>query len=131
MTENTTTTELPAVELPEGIAPVLDSADVDPLDALSVTELDIVSRQLKCDVYEAVAGKDGLRWAALARLAWLWAKRRDPHAKLQTYVDLTGAQLTRVLRLDERQAAGKLAGQADVDDASDEPAANPTDGAHG
>jgi hypothetical protein len=127
MTETTPDKPADLVELPDGIEPVTEHAGVDPLDELTVTELDIVSRQLKCDVYEAVGGKDGLRWAALARLAWLWAKRRDPHAKLQTYVDLTGAQLTRVLRLDERRTAG----QADTDDATDEPTANPTDGAHG
>ena len=113
MTENTTARV--AVELPEGIDYVLD-AGLDPLDDLSVTELDIASRQLKVDVYQAVAGEGGLRWAALARLAWLWAKRRDPHAKLQPYLDLRGAQLTEVLRLNDR-----------VEAEQDDPNANPTD----
>ena len=111
-----TTTRTP-VELPAGIDYVLD-AGIDPLDDLSVTELDIASRQLKCDVYQAVAGEGGLRWAALARLAWLWAKRTDPHAKLQPYLDLTGAQLTECLRLNDR-----------VDQGEDDPNTNPTDAA--
>lgn len=111
-----------AIELPDGIEPVVP-AGVDPIDALTVTELDIASRQLRCDVYEAVGGKDGLRWAALARIAWLWAKRRDERAKLQPFVDLTGAQLTHVLRLDEDDDQ--------VDQVDDDVEANPTEHAPG
>lgn len=105
------------VELPEGMAPAIPEGK-DPLDDLTVTELDIVSRQIKADVYEAMGGLDGLRWAALARLAWLWAKRRDPHAKLQPFLDLTGAQLTEVLRLNTQ--AEDQAPELDADE-------NPTD----
>lgn len=119
MTENTTTTD--QLDEPAELQPVVP-AGVDPIDGLTVNELDIASRQLRCDVYEAVGGKDGLRWAALARLAWLWAKRTDTHAKLATFTEMTGAQLTGVLRLDEHVDAGD-----DVDLVDDEdPAANPT-----
>lgn len=100
MTETPKSERIP-VKLPEGMAHVLDRG-TDPLDELTVTELDIVSRQLGLDVYEAVGGAKGMRWAALARLAWLWAKRRDPHAKLQPFLDLNGAQLTEVLRLNDQ-----------------------------
>lgn len=98
---------------PAELAPVLP-AGADVLDDLTVRELDIVSRQLKCDVYDAV-GNDagGARWSALARLAWLWAKRTDPTAKLDPFLDYTGAQLTQLLRM----------GADDVDESDDESAA--------
>lgn len=103
------------VELPEGMSYAVE-AGVDPLDDLTVAELSIVGRQIKCDPYEAMGPRSEHRWDALARIAWLWAKRRDAHAKLQPYLDLTGAQLTEVLRLNDRQ-----------DDADQDVAENPTD----
>lgn len=92
---------------------------VDMLDGLTVAELDTASRQIKCDVIDAVAGKDGLRWSALPRVAWLWARRRDPQRKLQPFLDLSASELGRLLGLDDD----------DDDDQAQEvdTAANPTD----
>lgn len=94
----------------------------DVVDDLTVRELDIVSRQLGCDVVEALGdtgnGK-GRRWAALPRLAWLWAKRADPRAKLDPFLDLTADQLNDLLGDDEVDDQ--------VDDQGDDVAANPTD----
>jgi hypothetical protein len=90
------------------------------VDGLSVRELDIVSRQLGCDVSAALADKGtgaGKLWAALPRLAWVWTKRRDPHAKLDPFLDLTAAQLGTLLGDDD--PAG--------DQVDDDPDANPTD----
>lgn len=111
MSENTSTTYTPPTEcvVPEGQHLV---------DGLSVRELDIISRQLGCDVSAALADKGtgaGKLWAALPRLAWVWAKRRDPHAKLDPFLDLTAEQL------------GQLLGDDDVAGDVDDPETNPTD----
>lgn len=110
------------VELPEGMTYSIPEG-CDPLDDLMVAELDIASRQLKHDVYACVGQKDGdgRYWHALALLAWLWAKRLDPKAKLEPFRQLKGAQLTEVLRLND------LPDDDSADDASAEE--NPTDSA--
>lgn len=89
----------------------------DMLDGLSVRELSIVSQQLKCDVAEAIGGdKDGKRWDAFPRVAWLWAKRQDPTAKLDPFFDMTAGQLMAALGADD-----------DAEEPGEEPVeANPT-----
>jgi len=86
------------------------------VDGLTVRELDMVSRQLGCDVTAALADQGngaGKLWAALPRLAWVWAKRTDPHAKLDPFLDLSSSQLSTLLGQDE--------------DPDEDPETNPTD----
>lgn len=71
---------------------------------LTVGELDKVSRELKADVLAACANREGagyLRWGAMARVAWLWARRTDPQAKLATFLDYEPDDLLHALRMDE------------------------------
>jgi len=126
MTTNTTqpdqlVDELPAPVIPDGL---------DPLDDLTVGELGTVGRQLGCDPYAAVNDQaTGLRWLALGHLAWVWAKRTDPRAKLDPILQLKPSQVAAMLRMlddDDDDAAGD---QDDVDqvDVAGELAENPTD----
>lgn len=108
MTEHTEPDLTPIV--PEGC---------DPLDDLHVVELAAASRAIGCDVIAAVAeDKNGLRWDAFQRIAFAWAKRTEPAAKIERFQTMTAQQLSAVLRLDEDDDAA-----SDVDD---DPA-NPTD----
>lgn len=112
MTENTTTDtdyQLPTeCVVPEG---------VDPLDDLTVGELGHVGKLIKYDPVTAVKRPEvGLRWPALAHIAWVWAKRVDPKAKLQPFLDATVPQLSVVIGLDR---------EADAEDGDAD--ANPTD----
>lgn len=73
---------------------------------LTVGELDYASRELKADVLAAIAGHDGtahLRWGAMARAAWLWARRTNPQAKLQTFLDYETEDLIHALGEDRPQ----------------------------
>lgn len=102
----------------------------DALDDLTAAELGTVGRQLRCDPYEAVVGQGagaGLRWEALARIAWLWAKRRDDRAKLDPYLQLRPAELSIVLGLDDDEPA---AAELVEDDGSQDVTENPTAPAH-
>lgn len=117
MTESTETTEQTPL-VPVG---------VDPVDGLTVAELDQVCSQLQCDVMSALADGDdrgrgaGKRWAALALLAHRWARRTDKAAKLDTYRELHAEQLLHLLRMDDDTDAGKGLDQLDGTEA------NPTD----
>lgn len=104
--------------IPEGL---------DLIDDLAVRELDIASRKLGADVAGAVGDEAGpLRWYALALLGWLWDKRRDPHAKLDSWLDLNATKLTELLGLndddDDDVPAAELTEREEL-------AANPTAGA--
>lgn len=106
MTDSTTPTpdqlEHVSIELPAGFTIVVPEG-ADALDNLTVAELDIASRQLHADVYAVALGhpqrdpQAGSKWKAYALLAWLWAKRTDPHAKLAGFLELSGPQLLEVL----------------------------------
>lgn len=99
MTENTTYT-IPRDEHGQ-LLPVLP-ADVDVMDDLTAGELGTIGKLLSYDPVTAVRDPQaGLRWPALAHFAWVWAKRSDPRAKLQPFLDLRATELSRVLRLDE------------------------------
>jgi hypothetical protein len=74
------------------------------VDGLTVRELDIVSRQLGCDVSAALRDQGagaGKLWSALPRLAWVWTKRTDPQAKLDPFLDLDAGQIGILLGQDE------------------------------
>lgn len=80
------------VLVPEG----LEAAD------LSLGELDKATFHLKCDPLEALRYGDKLkRYAAYAYLCWLWAKRQNPKAQLDTYREYTIDEATHALRMDE------------------------------
>ena len=114
MTENSYT--IPRDEAGQ-LLPVLP-AGVDPMDDLTAGELGHIGKLLSYDPVSAVRDpKAGLRWPALAHFAWVWAKRTDPRAKLQPFLDLRATELSAVLRLDE------LAGDEPELDAE----TNPTD----
>lgn len=123
-TDTTPTTYDPAatgaalVEQLRGIIP----PDVDVLDDLTVAELGTIGRQMGCDAYDAVKDRErgaGLKWEALGRVTWLWAKRRDPRAKLDPILQLTPAQIGTVLGLfddapDDVDEAGQDSADVDV-----------------
>lgn len=133
MTENTTPT--PYDPNATGAALVAQLAGIvpdglDPLDDLTVAELGTIGRQMGCDPYNAVKNRDegaGLRWEALGRVAWLWAKRRDPRAKLDPILSLRPGDVGEVLGMfatDEELAAAGV--EDEVPGVEDELAANPT-----
>lgn len=123
MTETTTpdTPETDARVVPEGC---------DPLDDLTAGELGHVGKLLKADPYEAAQQPAlGLRWPALAHLAWVWEKRTDPKAKLSPWLDRKPAELIAALGL---EAEGGPEDDQDTDAQGDDqaPEANPTDSGH-
>lgn len=95
------------------------------LTDLTIGELDKVSRELKHDVLDAVAGgsNGAYRWGAMARLAWLWARRTDPQAKLQTFLDYETEDLTHACGWDRNEPGELLDPTAGSDETSlsDEP----------
>ena len=115
MTETATEYQLPTEPVvPEGR---------DPIDDLTAGELGHVGKLIKYDPVSAVSDPTtGLRWPALAHLAWVWARRVDPKAKLQPFLDSTPRTLTALLRLDEDDDAAQEVG-ADVTP-TDSPAAS-------
>lgn len=95
----------------------------DPLDDLTTGELGTIGRALRYDPVAAVTDPtSGLRWPALAHVAWVWAKRTDPAAKLAPFLDATATQVSHLLRFDE---------DATPTDTDEDVAENPTDSAPG
>lgn len=106
---------------------------VDFLDDLTVAELGVVGRQLKCDPYDAIKDRDagaGLKWEALGRIVWLWSKRRDPRAKLDPILQLRPTEIGAVLGLFDDDEGDEVEGEGEVD-VVDELAANPTESTPG
>lgn len=117
-------TETPTPETPD-LTPVVP-AGCDALDDLTAGELGVVGRHLKADPYEAVQGTEnaaGLRWEAMALIAWVWRKRTDPRAKLAPIMALRGHEVAQLLGM------GSDDTETDDDGAGDEgaPGENPTD----
>lgn len=99
MTENTTYT-VPTDE--HGALQPVTPAGVDLLDDLTAGELGHIGKLIGYDPVSAIKRPEvGLRYPALAHVAWVWAKRTDPRAKLTPFMELTATQLSTVLRLDE------------------------------
>lgn len=86
---------------------------------LTVGELDKISRDLKSDALQEIAGKGYQRYGALARVAHLWARRADLSAQLQTYLDLEPEDLFHALRM-ERSAPGEPSDPTTPSDSSSE-----------
>lgn len=75
------------------------------LEALDLTlgELDKATFHLKCDPLDGINDGDRhKRYATLAYLCWLWAKREDPKAKLETFREWTIDEAQHALRMDEK-----------------------------
>lgn len=66
----------------------------DPLDALTVAEIDAGSRLLRADLVGAITQGTAQRWPALAIMAYLHARRTDHGAQLATYRAMTAAELS-------------------------------------
>lgn len=78
-----------------------EAPGADPMARLLIAELDDGSRRLGTDLVHAVTSPGHpRRWAALALVAWLLARRDDPGAKPDAYDRLTPAELSAVLGLD-------------------------------
>lgn len=94
-------------------------------DDLTVAELSAVSRELRCDVVSALSDEGtgaGRSWDAYALLAWTWAKRSNPRAKLSPFKQLNGEQLLRCIGWDSEAraaAAGDQAGDQAGEDGAD------------
>ena len=73
----------------------------DPMAVLTISELDDGSRRLGTDLVHAVTTPGhSRRWAALALVAWLRARRDDPGVKPDAFDRLTPNELQTVLGLD-------------------------------
>lgn len=98
-------TDLP--DLPD----VLVGEGVDPLDDLAAFELSAASRAIRCDIHAALQGTGegaGRRWDALPALAWVWAKRTHPTAKLEPFTRMKPGELVHLLGLDRDDAVDEL-----------------------
>lgn len=82
----------------------------DPLERLTVAELDAGSRLLKTDLVTAIAEDRAEKWAGLAITAWLLARRDDPSALLSPY---------RAMGANELYTALGVAAEPDPDPAAD------------
>ena len=129
-TTPTPTDEIDAVELPENL-PTLNLT-ADPLDGLSVRELRVANGKLRADVVHAIMAPTADRWDAMALVGWLHAKRLDPTAKLDPWLDLSAAQLSKALRVVEvdkppvDHVAAQLTETATIDDVLAEAREDPT-----
>ena len=74
---------------------------LDPVDSLTVVELRVINGKLKADAMKAITDGTADRWDALALVAWVLAKRRDPAARLSTYENMTIGQLGDLLPDDD------------------------------
>lgn len=92
----------------------------DAVDNLTIGELDTASRKLGVSIDTAITKDvDGLKWRALAFLGWLWHKRTDPGAVLDSWLNVEVDELLAALRMSEDELdddeAGEEAGDADED----------------
>jgi hypothetical protein len=131
---DTDTTDLDAVQLPDDLPDLQLTGD--PLDGLSVRELRVGNAKLRGDLVHAITTPTADRWDAMALMGWLHAKRLDPTAKLDPWLDLTAAQLSKALRYVAPQPADSddvvvdqvdVVATATIDDVMREAQADPTD----
>lgn len=73
----------------------------DPIDELTIAELDAGSRLLKGDMMTAVSTDSPNRAAAMAVTAWLLARRTDRAVQLNTYRAMTLSELLTQLGIGE------------------------------
>jgi hypothetical protein len=66
----------------------------DPINQLTIAELDTCSRLLKTDIVAAIHGGTMNRWAGMAIVAYVIAKRTDPAAQLGAFRAMTPVELT-------------------------------------
>jgi hypothetical protein len=99
----------------------------DPLNQLTIAELDMCSRLLKTDIVTAIHGASMHRWAGMAIVAYVIAKRADPAAKLDTYRQMTPAELTAALGYPGDAEDPDPAAAGDVEDTPDPEPADPED----
>lgn len=95
----------------------------DPLERMTVAELDAASRLLKTDVVTAIADETGEKWAGLGIVAWILAKRDDPTAALSTFRAMSAGELYDALGVTEPAAAADPVLGDDGDTAADGAAA--------
>lgn len=76
------------------------------VDGLTLAELDIASRKIGADVVLAMQVQehdDGTftadpgRYRAQAQVGWLWARRTDPQAKVETFLGYTTDEMSHAL----------------------------------
>lgn len=97
---------------------------VDPLERLTIAELDAGSRYLKTDLVTAIAEDRAEKWGGLALVAWILAKRDDPTAQLAPYREMSANDLYRALGVVEDDPdgadldSGAVSGETAPDDAS-------------
>lgn len=84
--------------------------DRDPVDELTIAELDNGSRLIKTDMLTAVSTDSPARPAALAVTAWLLARRTERSAQLNTYRAMTVPQLMDDLGLGDDDDVDEPAG---------------------
>lgn len=73
------------------------TADYDPLAALTISELNDGSRQLKASLVAAVTQQTEHYEKALAVVLWLHTRRSDPGAGLGRFLELSFTDLTEQL----------------------------------
>lgn len=90
---------------------------------LTVAEIDYASKHLGCNVLTALQLHEGephpRREMALAWVALVWARRRDPGAQIKTYTDMLLPELTAALGLNRAVEEPNM----DTDDPSASPSA--------
>lgn len=87
----------------------------DPINQLTIAELDTCSRLLKTDIVAAVHGGTMNRWAGMAILAYVIAKRTDPAAQLGQFRAMTPVELTVALGYPDDDDADQPVEPADHD----------------
>jgi hypothetical protein len=81
----------------------------DAVDNLTIGELDTASRKLGVSVERAISEDvDGLKWRGLALVGWLWHRRTDRAAELDSWLALELDELIAALRLNEDDDAEEV-----------------------
>ena len=93
---------------------------------LKIVELDYASKKAGADVVSVAASKDHpAKQKAFACLALVWARRTNPSAVLETYLDMEVSELYQALGLIDGD--GKAKERKPDTGLGEDPTANPTD----